>query len=132
MRLARSAGKNSPKVGLSRIKSNPQIKSVQQDFESESHALLTVTILEANLKVDLSSFLQKMQTYCSIKLTKQIPSETARSKRSVTEIGEVDYDSMLIVQKRTQNSVGKAPKWSESFAFQLGAMCDSTLENELE
>lgn len=60
MRLARSAGKNSPKVGLSRIRSNPQLKSVQQDFESESHALLTVTILEANLKVDLSSFLQKM------------------------------------------------------------------------
>ena len=33
MRLARSAGKNSPRVGLSRIKSNPQIKNVQSDFE---------------------------------------------------------------------------------------------------
>ena len=33
-----------------------------------SSSVLTVTVLEANLKVDLSSFLQKMSVYCKISL----------------------------------------------------------------
>ena len=71
MRLVKSTGKTSPSNSLNRVKSNPQLRGQKQnelEVDQDSHALLTVTILEATLNVDMSSFLQKMSTYCSVSL----------------------------------------------------------------
>ena len=119
---------------MNRIKSNPQLRNLKQneiELNQELHALLTVTILEANLKVDMSSFLAKMSTYCSVSLQKGEDTELNQPQDNPTETSKKEKkkikkknstDTLVIVSKRTQNVSGKNPKWSESFAFKLGQM----------
>ena len=98
---------------MSRIKSNPQLRNLKLneiDLTQELHALLTVTILEAKLKVDMSSFLAKMSTYCSVSLQKGEDSELDQPQDKTTETSKKEKkkiqkkgstDTLVIVSKRT-------------------------------
>jgi hypothetical protein len=72
--LERGVGNKSPIKGLVPSSSHIANQQHQQMLRKNRHqaqslkSLLTVTVIEAELKVDLSSFMQKMSVYCKVVL----------------------------------------------------------------
>ena len=78
-----------------------------------------------------------MSTYCSVSLQTQNKADIDSGKKDRRsgknsksgQATDFDDESLMCVSKRTQAASGKNPKWSESFAFQLGQMYDSESED---
>lgn len=64
-----------------------------------------MTILEAKLKANLSSFMHKMSVYCKVQLTCQ------------SGLNQSPQHKQPLGTKQTSAQLGQCPRWAESFAF---------------
>ena len=114
MRNLQTVSQEMPKQQLKIARSQDRIGSVKTTQTDQlMKSLLTVTIIEAQLTENLSTFIHKMSVYCKVTLTR-----LESNSKSPSKVGNAGKKQVL-GSKQTGHQQGQNPKWNESFVFQL-------------